>query len=305
MAMIQRYGVEKNINSMAGLSAYENGGKGSGNFGHKGRPGEVGGSALVSVGTKDYNDKEYYVVEPSFIEGIPSHLTSQKYEVEGYVEDEVWEKGKYYFAKDRGDGRRNIERYDGEDEDGHFQWTTMEDGVFTETMRERDELYGEAIAKQEAKLQRIKEKVGGEVDIKSDQLPIDEFSMRLVRFKDKDGKEYSYDSRTEELISGGERLKSPSEKKADADKEAFATTGAEIKKKLKEYGINTDGLKIRKDSGGLETAWYVEGSGTKTDLASVEKILTKKLGHIDYDEATGDILAGGNTFIFVNDTDEY
>lgn len=30
---------------MAGLSAYENGGKGSGNWGHAGRPGEIGGSA--------------------------------------------------------------------------------------------------------------------------------------------------------------------------------------------------------------------------------------------------------------------
>lgn len=30
---------------MEGLSAYENGGKGSGNFGHAGRPGEVGGSS--------------------------------------------------------------------------------------------------------------------------------------------------------------------------------------------------------------------------------------------------------------------
>ena len=29
---------------MEGLSAYENGGPGSGNFGHSGRPGRVGGS---------------------------------------------------------------------------------------------------------------------------------------------------------------------------------------------------------------------------------------------------------------------
>ena len=45
MALITSYGIHKDRNSMEGLAAYENGGKGSGNFGHSGRPGEVGGSA--------------------------------------------------------------------------------------------------------------------------------------------------------------------------------------------------------------------------------------------------------------------
>ena len=44
MALPSRYGIEKKINSMEGMSAYENGGKGSGNFGHSGRPGLRGGS---------------------------------------------------------------------------------------------------------------------------------------------------------------------------------------------------------------------------------------------------------------------
>lgn len=44
MALPSNYGIEKNRNSMAGLSAYENGGPGSGNFGHAGRPGKRGGS---------------------------------------------------------------------------------------------------------------------------------------------------------------------------------------------------------------------------------------------------------------------
>jgi hypothetical protein len=59
MGMPSRYGVDKKINSMAGLSAYENGGKGSGNFGHAGRPGEVGGSSkdgLGSAGKYDVKD---------------------------------------------------------------------------------------------------------------------------------------------------------------------------------------------------------------------------------------------------------
>lgn len=49
MAMPQRYGIEKKINSIEGLRAYENGGKGSGNFGHAGRPGKVGGSSSGSI----------------------------------------------------------------------------------------------------------------------------------------------------------------------------------------------------------------------------------------------------------------
>lgn len=48
MALPSIYGIEKKINSMEGLSAYENGGKGSGNFGHAGRPGKVGGSSKES-----------------------------------------------------------------------------------------------------------------------------------------------------------------------------------------------------------------------------------------------------------------
>ena len=50
MSLPSKYGIDKKINSMDGLSAYENGGQGSGNFGHAGRPGEVGGSAGAGGG---------------------------------------------------------------------------------------------------------------------------------------------------------------------------------------------------------------------------------------------------------------
>ena len=50
MAIPTNYGIHKDRNSMAGFSAYENGGNGSGNFGHSGRPGEVGGSAPSGSG---------------------------------------------------------------------------------------------------------------------------------------------------------------------------------------------------------------------------------------------------------------
>ena len=55
MALPSKYGIDKKINSMEGLSAYENGGKGSGNFGHAGRPGERGGSG--KGGRPTYLDK--------------------------------------------------------------------------------------------------------------------------------------------------------------------------------------------------------------------------------------------------------
>lgn len=81
----------------------------------------------------------------------------------------------------------------------------------------------------------------------------------------------------------------------------FKITGNEIKNKLKSYGINTDGLKISKRSGGYSDAWEVSGDGTKTDLGAVEKILKNKLEWYQTDEKTGEILSGGNTFVFVND----
>ena len=56
---IERYGIDKSVNSMAGLSAYENGGPGSGDFGHAGRPGQVGGSAASGgKGSSKKSDKK-------------------------------------------------------------------------------------------------------------------------------------------------------------------------------------------------------------------------------------------------------
>lgn len=52
MALPSKYGIEKSLNSMAGLSAYENGGPGSGNFGHAGRPGQRGGSGKGTGASK-------------------------------------------------------------------------------------------------------------------------------------------------------------------------------------------------------------------------------------------------------------
>ena len=50
MGLPLKYSIDKKINGMEGFSAYENGGKGSGNFHHAGRPGERGGSAPSGSG---------------------------------------------------------------------------------------------------------------------------------------------------------------------------------------------------------------------------------------------------------------
>lgn len=132
------------------------------------------------------------------------------------------------------------------------------------------------------------------------------------RFKtliDADGKMYSYDSMTGELrdTAEGKEIYSEEYKKALADDgwSRYEIKGAEIKKKLKGYGINTEGLSVSKQRGGYSVAWYVSGDGTKTDLRTVEKILRTKLESYEVDERTGEILLGGNTYVFVTDTHKY
>ena len=76
MALPSRYGIDKKINSMGGLSAYENGGKGSGNFGHSGRPGEVGGSGKGSGGSNTKNIDDEIEKTKKAIEGLGEFLGS-------------------------------------------------------------------------------------------------------------------------------------------------------------------------------------------------------------------------------------
>lgn len=61
MSLPERYGVDKKINSMEGLSAYENGGPGSGNFGHDGRPGLIGGSGGRGIGAASLHESKQKV----------------------------------------------------------------------------------------------------------------------------------------------------------------------------------------------------------------------------------------------------
>ena len=74
MALPSSYGINKTINSMEGLSAYENGGKGSGNFGHGGRPGKVGGSGRSSYPHNlEEAKKKEKEAEKEFSDYVESH----------------------------------------------------------------------------------------------------------------------------------------------------------------------------------------------------------------------------------------
>ena len=72
----------------------------------------------------------------------------------------------------------------------------------------------------------------------------------------------------------------------------------QIKYELKQHGINAS---VRKRPGGYSTAYFVE-----VDKKDKEKArqLTNKFEDYERDYATGEILLGGNTYIFVQDKDD-
>ncbi len=109
MGMPSRYGIDKKINSMAGLSAYENGGKGSGNFGHAGRPGEVGGSGKGTGASSGSGYVPKHKKDMRIREAILKSITGQKElqdrakVVQEDIEDRIGQKvkeGEEYTALD-------------------------------------------------------------------------------------------------------------------------------------------------------------------------------------------------------------
>ena len=253
-----------------------NGGKGSGNFGHVGRPGKVGGSGKGTVSAESSNEK------------IDEEATRK-------LQEELERLGDSFRQSP---GMQVLIEKDktGEVKDSSTEKTGLEKHIYE---------------RKQTKIDRIKEKVGKDIDITADDLADDPYrDSSYVTFKDEDGQEYHYDAISERVkkIGSGEEMLAPSVKKALADKSdlwkkpSWEIKGTEIKKKLKEYGINTEGLSVRRRDAGYSDAWYVDGSGKKTDLRSVERILKDKLESYERD-ISGEILMGGNTFVFVTDTD--
>ena len=133
---------------------------------------------------------------------------------------------------------------------------------------------------------------------------------KSFRFIDEDGNRYYYDASRGIYPHGVENAKvitSQAEQAAmnDAGWKDEKLTGAKIKKILKNAGFDTNGLSIKHQYGGYSDSWDIDGDGTKVDLPAIERILKNKLQWYETDERSGEILAGGNTFVFANDSGDY
>ncbi len=72
----------------------------------------------------------------------------------------------------------------------------------------------------------------------------------------------------------------------------------EIKKVLKEQGFNPKDFSVSVRSGTYDMAVTVTIKSPYVNKIEIEKIL-KRFEEIDYDQCTGEILAGGNTYVQV------
>lgn len=76
-------------------------------------------------------------------------------------------------------------------------------------------------------------------------------------------------------------------------------TTNQIKKELaRKTGLNTSQIRI-KTTGNYETAYNIKLLSMSYDINKLERIAREMLESIDRDERTGEILAGGNYYVFV------
>lgn len=73
----------------------------------------------------------------------------------------------------------------------------------------------------------------------------------------------------------------------------------EIKKALKEKGYASKDISIRKKYGGYSVAYYVKIKTPYIDKDAISKIV-RKFESFEMCQASGEILMGGNTYIFVS-----
>lgn len=71
-----------------------------------------------------------------------------------------------------------------------------------------------------------------------------------------------------------------------------------IRTALKEAGFNQKQINVKKQFGGYSVAFYVTIRDANIDKSTIENIVNK-FKSIDYDERTGEILEGGNDYVFV------
>lgn len=75
--------------------------------------------------------------------------------------------------------------------------------------------------------------------------------------------------------------------------------GAKIRADIKAAGIPARAVSVRVSDAGYETAVRVKIKDINVDRAVVERV-AKRYSEVDRDERSGEILAGGNTFVFVD-----
>lgn len=71
-----------------------------------------------------------------------------------------------------------------------------------------------------------------------------------------------------------------------------------IRTALKEAGFNQKQISVKKQFGAYSVAFYVTIRDANIDKSTIENIVNK-FKSIDYDERTGEMLAGGNDYVFV------
>lgn len=74
----------------------------------------------------------------------------------------------------------------------------------------------------------------------------------------------------------------------------------EVKKVLRENNIDTKKISVRSKLAGYDSAICVTLKDLSLPKHLIQKILDKEFSSISYDERCGEILSGGNTFVFVD-----
>ena len=74
--------------------------------------------------------------------------------------------------------------------------------------------------------------------------------------------------------------------------------GDAIRDALKKAGYKRSQVSVSKGRGGYEIVYHVTVKDLMIPIEKIEKVV-KKFQSVDWDERTGEILAGGNTMIFV------
>ena len=116
---------------------------------------------------------------------------------------------------------------------------------------------------------------------------------------DGSGKKTENTPAEKEKVAKEETKEQPKAEKEQPKQKEYERSGKGIKEELKDKGFNTKNISVRERSGGYSTAYYITIKDPTIDKHEVEKIAEQRESY-ERDYATGEILAGGNTYVFVD-----